>query len=69
MRARPLAVLVSALVLLPAAGAPAAEVWREPGMGHAEVATTPDLLDRIGGWVRAAHECAAHVCDDERRDR
>jgi pimeloyl-ACP methyl ester carboxylesterase len=51
-----------------AAGAPAAEVWREPGMGHAEVATTPDLLDRIGGWVRAAHERAAKVCDDERRD-
>ena len=52
-----------------AAGAPAAEVWREPGMGHAEVATTADLLDRIGGWVRAAHERAAPVCDDERRDR
>ena len=53
-----------------AAGAPAAEVWREPGMEHAEVATTPDLLDRIGGWVRAAHERAApqDVCDDGRRD-
>jgi pimeloyl-ACP methyl ester carboxylesterase len=40
------------------AGAPAAEVWREPGMGHAEVATTPELLERIGGWVRAAYERA-----------
>lgn len=48
--------------------APAAEVWREPGMGHAEVATTPELLDRIARWVRAAHERAAAVCDDERRD-
>ena len=51
-----------------AAGAPAAEVWREPAMGHAEVATTADLLDRIGEWVRAAHERSAKVCDDERRD-
>ena len=40
------------------AGAPGAEVWREPGMGHAEVATTPDLLERIGGWVRAAYQRA-----------
>lgn len=52
-----------------AAGAPAAEVWREPAMGHAEVATTADLLDRVAGWVRAAHERAVQVCDDERRDR
>jgi pimeloyl-ACP methyl ester carboxylesterase len=52
-----------------AAGAPAAEVWREPAMGHAEVATTAELLDRIGEWVRAARERThARVCDDERRD-
>jgi pimeloyl-ACP methyl ester carboxylesterase len=51
-----------------AAGAPTAEVWREPRMGHAEVATTADLLDRIAEWVRAAHERTAPVCDDERRD-
>jgi pimeloyl-ACP methyl ester carboxylesterase len=51
-----------------AAGAPMAQVWREPGMGHAEVATTIELIDRIAGWVRAAHERAAQVCDDERRD-
>jgi hypothetical protein len=37
-------------------------------MGHAEVATTADLLDRIAEWVRAAHERTAPVCDDERRD-
>jgi uncharacterized protein len=51
-----------------AAGAPGAEVWREPRMGHAEVATSAVLLDRIGQWVRAAHERAEQVCDDERRD-
>jgi uncharacterized protein len=50
------------------AAAPAAEVWREPGMGHAEVATTEELLDRIGRWVRAAYERATAVCDDEPRD-
>jgi dienelactone hydrolase len=37
------------------AAAPTAEVWREPQMGHAEVATTDDLLERIGAWVLAAH--------------
>jgi pimeloyl-ACP methyl ester carboxylesterase len=51
-----------------AASAPGAEVWREAGMGHAEVATTPDLVDRIASWVRAAHERGVRVCDDERRD-
>jgi pimeloyl-ACP methyl ester carboxylesterase len=38
-----------------AAAAPSAEVWREPGMGHAEVATTPQLIERIGAWVLAAY--------------
>jgi pimeloyl-ACP methyl ester carboxylesterase len=47
------------------AGAPGAEVWREPGMGHAEVATSADLLARIGSWVRAAHERTVSFCDDE----
>jgi pimeloyl-ACP methyl ester carboxylesterase len=51
------------------AGAPTAEIWREPSMGHAEVATTPQLLDRIAGWVRTAHEQSGQFCDDERRDR
>ncbi|MDT4918259.1 MAG: hypothetical protein QOI15_3145 [Pseudonocardiales bacterium] len=49
------------------AGAPAAEIWREPGMGHAEVATSAGLLERIGSWLLAASERSA--CDDERRDR
>ncbi len=44
--------------------APAAEVWREPDMGHAEVATTAQLLERIGAWVLAAYERAPEVCDD-----
>ena len=51
-----------------AAAAPGAEVWLEPGMGHAEVATTPELTDRIAGWVLAAHERTAGVCDDGSRD-
>jgi pimeloyl-ACP methyl ester carboxylesterase len=50
------------------AAAPAADVWREPDMGHAEVATTDHLIERIGAWVLAAHERAPGFCDDERRD-
>jgi len=34
--------------------APGASVWLEEGMGHAETATTPDLLARIAGWLRSA---------------
>jgi pimeloyl-ACP methyl ester carboxylesterase len=34
-----------------AAAAPDAEVWIEPGMGHAEIATTEALADRIATWV------------------
>jgi pimeloyl-ACP methyl ester carboxylesterase len=34
--------------------APAAEFWIEPGMGHAEAATTPELVARIAEWVRTA---------------
>jgi pimeloyl-ACP methyl ester carboxylesterase len=30
------------------------ELWILPGFGHAESATTPALVDRIGGWVEAA---------------
>jgi len=37
-----------------AAAAPGAELWIERGMGHAEKATTPELLDRIDGWARRA---------------
>lgn len=52
--------------------APRAEVWVEPGMAHAETATTPDLLARIVAWVAAATSAAATtrpaVCDDGPRD-
>lgn len=34
-----------------AAAAPMAAVWIEPGMGHAETATTPELTARIARWV------------------
>ncbi|RCV55920.1 alpha/beta hydrolase [Marinitenerispora sediminis] len=27
------------------------ELWIEPGMGHAERAVTPELADRIAGWL------------------
>lgn len=30
------------------------ELWVEPGLGHAESAVTPELLDRIAGWALAA---------------
>lgn len=33
---------------------PGAQLWIEPGMGHAENASTPQLLDRIDEWVRQA---------------
>jgi pimeloyl-ACP methyl ester carboxylesterase len=46
------------------AAAPEADVWVEAGMGHAEVATTAELLDRIVGWVLAAYEQRPAVCDD-----
>lgn len=53
------------------ASAPTAEVWIEPGMGHAETATTPELIDRIAAWLR--RHCldpasATPVCDDGSRD-
>jgi pimeloyl-ACP methyl ester carboxylesterase len=51
-----------------AEAAPEADVWIEPGMGHAEVATTADLLDRITEWVLAAYGRRPLVCDDETRD-
>ena len=49
-----------------AAAAPRAQVWLEPGMGHAETATTPELLARIADWIRAAVPAA--LCDDGGRD-
>jgi pimeloyl-ACP methyl ester carboxylesterase len=29
-----------------------AEIWEEHGLGHAESAVSPELVDRIGRWVR-----------------
>jgi uncharacterized protein len=37
-----------------AAAADSAELWIEDGMGHAEGATSPELVDRIDDWVRRA---------------
>ncbi|HEV7193291.1 MAG TPA: alpha/beta fold hydrolase [Jatrophihabitantaceae bacterium] len=50
-----------------AAAAPEAEVWIEPGMGHAETATTAQLVARIVEWVRTV-VVASPVCDDGVRD-
>jgi dipeptidyl aminopeptidase/acylaminoacyl peptidase len=33
---------------------PPVELWVEPGMGHAETAMMPDLVDRLDTWARAA---------------
>jgi len=41
-----------ALWLAEGAG-PAATLWIEPGMGHAEAASSPELLDRMARWARA----------------
>lgn len=55
-----------------AAAAPGSTVWLEPGMGHAESATTPELMSRVVGWLRTAvephTERSAAVCDDDRRE-
>lgn len=37
-----------------AAATPEAELWLEPGMGHAENATSMQLLDRMDDWARSA---------------
>lgn len=65
------------------AAAPDADVWIEPAMGHAEAATSAELLDRIAGWLLEAALGGATpddarapdrtvggsaVCDDGRRD-
>ncbi|HEU5158637.1 MAG TPA: alpha/beta fold hydrolase [Streptosporangiaceae bacterium] len=36
------------------------ELWIEPGFGHAEAAATPDLIRRIGGWLRDLPRPDAH---------
>ena len=52
-----------------AAAAPDADHWLEPGMGHAETATTPELLERIADWVAAAvRQPRPGVCDDGSRE-
>jgi pimeloyl-ACP methyl ester carboxylesterase len=56
-----------------AAAASDASVWIEPGMGHAELATTPELLERIVAWLRDALRTTAPgsraLCDDDARER
>jgi uncharacterized protein len=47
--------------------APTASLWIEPGMGHAETATTPELVTRMIEWVRGVVGTAP-VCDDGVRD-
>lgn len=52
-----------------AVAAPDADHWLEPGMGHAETATTPELLARIADWLIAAvQEPRSDVCDDGSRE-
>ncbi len=41
------------LSLAEAAGEGGAELWIEPGFGHAENAADPALLARVGGWLTA----------------
>jgi pimeloyl-ACP methyl ester carboxylesterase len=43
-----------------AAAAPGSELWIEAGMGHAENAADPGLLDRIGDWATGAAGRMAH---------
>jgi pimeloyl-ACP methyl ester carboxylesterase len=51
-----------------ATAAPSADVWIEPGMGHAETATSPELTDRIAAWLHQVTDASAagpvEVCDD-----
>jgi pimeloyl-ACP methyl ester carboxylesterase len=50
-----------------ATAAPEAQLWIETGMGHAETATTAQLVARIGGWVRSVVRSNA-VWDDGVRE-
>lgn len=38
---------------LAAAAGPGCELWLEGGFGHAENAATPELVDRVAGWLLA----------------
>lgn len=46
------------LSLAAAAGEGGAELWVEPGFGHAENAAGPDLLARIGDWLTSRFPAA-----------
>ncbi len=53
--------------------APGADLWLRPGMGHAETATTPELVTEIADWLRravtvGAAGAGAAVCDDDSRE-
>ena len=56
------------------ASAPSAEVWVEEGMGHAESATTAELVGRLADWLTqqvpggSTTSAAVDVCDDMTRD-
>jgi pimeloyl-ACP methyl ester carboxylesterase len=41
-----------------------AELWLEPGMRHAETATTPQLVDRMAAWL--ASRCGNRTSESER---
>lgn len=58
-----------------AAAAPDADVWVEAGMGHAEAATGPELVERIASWLHRSFDAigpqvaapeggGGRVCDD-----
>lgn len=51
-----------------ATAAPGAQIWIEPGMGHAEVATSAELVRRIGEWVLAVCDRRSPICDDDSRE-
>jgi pimeloyl-ACP methyl ester carboxylesterase len=55
--------------LYAAAGEPR-ELWLLPGMGHAESATTPELVDQIADWIdkMTAQEAAALGAGHSSRD-
>lgn len=46
--------------------APEATIWIEPGMGHAENATTPELMQRVVAWLRHSLAPAASPSGGDR---
>jgi pimeloyl-ACP methyl ester carboxylesterase len=50
-----------------AAAAPGAEIWIEPGMGHAEIATTDALAERLARWV--LERCGSAVVEEAAEKR